>query len=69
MMQMASQPGRMKRMISLLPGGGKLKPGQDIDAESSARMIGMIDSMTPKERRNSKLIDPKPPQPDRRGIG
>lgn len=59
MLQLA-KPGLMKKMIGLIPGmGGMMEAMEGMDAErDSKRLIGIIDSMTPAERRNPKLIDP-----------
>ncbi len=60
--QLASlmQPGIMKRMIGLMPGMGELtRMMGDSDAEGDARRwVGIINSMTPTERRTPRLIDP-----------
>lgn len=54
------QPGIMKRMLGLMPGMGELaRMMGDGDTEGDARrLIGIINSMTPAERRNPKVIDP-----------
>jgi signal recognition particle subunit SRP54 len=59
MIQMA-RPGLMQRMLGLLPGMGELnKIMSDDSAMSGIRsMTGIIDSMTPQERRNPSIIDP-----------
>jgi signal recognition particle subunit SRP54 len=54
-----AKPGLMQKMLGLLPGMGQINQllaGQDTDREMR-KMIGVIDSMTPAERRNPKLID------------
>lgn len=54
-----ARPGLMQKMMSLLPGMGDFKKilnGSDTDGEVR-RMIGIIDAMTPSERRNPKIID------------
>jgi len=46
-------------MLGLLPGMGQINQmlaGQDTDREMK-KMVGVIDSMTPAERKNPKLID------------
>jgi signal recognition particle subunit SRP54 len=55
-----AKPGLMKKLVGLMPGMGDLATMMgDVDAESDARrLIGIINSMTPAERRNPKLIDP-----------
>ena len=57
-----SKPGLMKKMMGLMPGMGemtKMMDGDGMDAEGDARrLIGIINSMTPGERRNPKQIDP-----------
>lgn len=54
------QPGLMSKMLGLLPGMGEMtKLMQNEDAEGGAkRLVGIIDGMTPQERRNPKIIDP-----------
>ena len=54
-----SRPGILQKMIGLLPGMGeftKMLGGVDAAGESK-RIIGIINSMTPEERRNPKIID------------
>lgn len=54
-----AKPGLMQKMMGLLPGMGdfkKMMDGADTDGEVR-KMLGMIDSMTPAERRNPKIID------------
>ena len=50
----------MQRMMGLIPGMGEMnKMMQDEDTEGGMnQMIGIINSMTPAERRNPKVIDP-----------
>jgi signal recognition particle subunit SRP54 len=59
-LQSFAQPGLMQRMLSLMPGMGELnKMMQNEDAEGGVKqMIGIINSMTPEERRNPKMIEP-----------
>jgi signal recognition particle subunit SRP54 len=55
-----AQPGLMMKMLSLLPGMGeitKLMEGMNHEGDMK-RLMGIIDSMTPAERRAPKLIDP-----------
>jgi signal recognition particle subunit SRP54 len=52
--------GPINKIMSMLPGMGDMKAAmQEIDAEKDMqRLVGVIDSMTPDERRNpSKTID------------
>jgi signal recognition particle subunit SRP54 len=54
------QPGLMQKMLGLLPGMGQISEmmnGSDTEGEMK-RMLGIIDSMTPQERRSPKVIDP-----------
>ena len=54
-----AKPGLMQKMLGLLPGMGQINQmlaGQDTDREMR-KMVGVIDSMTPAERKNPKLID------------
>ena len=59
-MKQMLQPGLMQKMLSLLPGMGEFsKMMQSEDTEGGAkRLVGIIDSMTAKERRLPKIIDP-----------
>ena len=59
-LQQLSRPGLMQKFLGLMPGMGELKSMLDqVDAEKDMkRLFGIIDSMTPAERRNPKLIDP-----------
>ena len=54
------QPGLMTKMMGLMPGMGEISEMMnDDDAEGDMkRLLGIIDSMTPEERRNPKMIDP-----------
>jgi len=52
--------GPLNKVMSLLPGMGAMKEMMgDVDAEADMkRLVGIIDSMTPEERRNpSRIID------------
>ena len=54
------QPGLMQKMLGLLPGMGQISEmmnGGDTEGDMK-RMLGIIDSMTPQERRSPKVIDP-----------
>jgi signal recognition particle subunit SRP54 len=55
-----ARPGLMHKMLGLMPGMGELnKLMQETNAEGEVkRLFGIIDSMTPEERRDPKLIDP-----------
>ena len=60
MMQKLRKPGLMTKMLTLMPGMGELSKmmgSADSDKEMS-RLTGIVDSMTPEERRNPKVIDP-----------
>jgi signal recognition particle subunit SRP54 len=66
-----SKPGLMKKMLGLMPGmGGMMEMMGDADAEGDARrLIGIINSMTPEERRNPKIIEPSRRQRIAAGAG
>jgi signal recognition particle subunit SRP54 len=53
------KPGLMKKLLGMMPGMGDLQRMMgDTDAEKDARrLVGIINSMTPAERRQPKLID------------
>ena len=58
-LEKVARPGLMQKMMGLLPGMGELNKmlaGSDTDGEVR-KMIGVIDSMTPAERRTPKMID------------
>jgi signal recognition particle subunit SRP54 len=60
MMQKLRKPGLMTKMLTLMPGMGdlsKMMAGTDSEKEMR-RLTGIVDSMTPEERKNPKLIDP-----------
>lgn len=65
-----AKPGLMKKLVGLMPGmsemAGMLGDGEELDAR---RLIGIINSMTPDERRNPKLIDPSRRNRIARGSG
>ena len=61
-MQKMAKPGLMQKMMGLLPGMPNMKEinsmmSQGETSKEIRRMVGMIDSMTPEERRNPKVID------------
>jgi signal recognition particle subunit SRP54 len=58
-LQQVARPGMMQKFLSLMPGMGELRSMLDqVDAEKDMkRLFGIIDSMTPEERRNPNLID------------
>jgi signal recognition particle subunit SRP54 len=53
------QPGLMMKMLGMIPGmSGMMEAMKGAEAEKDVRrMIGIIDSMTPAERRNPKSVD------------
>jgi len=53
------QPGLMMKMLGMIPGmGGMMDALKGTDSEDEVRrFIGIIDSMTPAERRNPKIVD------------
>ncbi len=60
MMQKLRKPGLMTKMLTLMPGMGDLsKMMANADSEKEMkRLTGIVDSMTPDERKNPKMIDP-----------
>jgi signal recognition particle subunit SRP54 len=61
-MEKLAKPGLMTKMLSLLPGMGQLREMMDQmtggdAAKDIRRMASIIDSMTPEERRNPKIIE------------
>jgi signal recognition particle subunit SRP54 len=65
------QPGLMQRMMSLLPLPAEIKSmmGGGEHADDIKKMVGIIDSMTPQERRVPKVIDPARRNRIARGAG
>ncbi len=57
--QKLSQPGLMQKMLGLMPGMGDIQKAMaDADGDGEIRrLIGIIDSMTPQERTDPKVID------------
>jgi signal recognition particle subunit SRP54 len=69
---MILQPGLMQRMLSLLPLPAEVKNMMGGGGEHEGdikRLVGVIDSMTPHERRNPKVIDPARRNRIARGAG
>jgi signal recognition particle subunit SRP54 len=65
------QPGLMMKLLGMMPGMGQLTEmlgGADAEGEMK-RLLGIIDSMTPQERRNPKIIDPSRRNRIARGAG
>jgi signal recognition particle subunit SRP54 len=59
-LQKLAQPGLMQKMIGYMPGMGEMRKmldQEDTDAGIKST-VGIINSMTPAERRNPKMIDP-----------
>lgn len=54
-----ARPGLMQKLMSLMPGMGELnKLMEQVDADKDLkRLFGIIDSMTPAERRRPSIID------------
>lgn len=71
MMQKLRKPGLMTKMLSLMPGMGELsKVMGNVDNEKEmSRLTGIVDSMTPEERRDPKIIDPSRRNRIARGCG
>lgn len=60
--QRMAKPGLMQKMLSLLPGMGALKEAHKLLANEDTgkqmrQLCGIVDSMTPEERRNHRLLD------------
>lgn len=68
---MARSPGLVQKMMMMMPGMGELsKMMKDQNAEKGiGQQIGIIDSMTPSERRNPKIITPSRRNRIARGAG
>ncbi len=69
--QKLSQPGLMQKMLGLMPGMGeiqKMMAGEENEGELR-KIVGVIDSMTPKERAEPKIIDANRRRRIARGAG
>src|SRR5699024_707962 len=57
-MQGMRQMGSMKKMLGMLPGMGQMREAlENFDEREVDRIEAIVRSMTPAERRNSKLIN------------
>jgi signal recognition particle subunit SRP54 len=58
MMRQFKKLGPMQKVLGMLPGMGGMKDLMNqFDESEMERFFGMIDSMTPEERRNPRVID------------
>lgn len=55
-MQMIKKMGSLGGLLNMIPGMGKQLQGVDIDDRQIARVEAIIHSMTPDERRNTRLL-------------
>lgn len=71
LMEKVARPGLMGKMMSLMPGMGQFKDMMESEEASGGirQMVGAINSMTPQERRNPRLIDPSRRQRIAAGAG
>ncbi|QDU58409.1 signal recognition particle protein [Aeoliella mucimassa] len=57
-MAMIAKPGLMQKMMGMMPGMGAMRDAMSSFDESELKgLFGIIDSMTPAEKANTKLID------------
>ncbi|MCO6047005.1 signal recognition particle protein [Aeoliella sp. ICT_H6.2] len=57
-MSMIAKPGLMQKMMGMMPGMGQMREAMnDFDESEMKGLFGIIDSMTPAEKANTKLID------------
>ena len=57
-MAMIAKPGLMQKMMGMLPGMGAMRDAMnEFDEGELKGLFGIIDSMTPAEKANTKLID------------
>jgi len=73
-MEKMAKPGLMQRMLGLMPGMPNMGEINKMMAEGDTskeirRMVGIIDSMTPDERKNPKLIEASRRQRIAKGSG
>ena len=73
-MQKMAKPGLMQKMLGLMPGMGNIKElnammSQTDTSKEIRRMVGIIDSMTPEEKRNPKVIEVSRRQRIAKGAG
>jgi len=55
--QQVKKMGSMKDLMGMIPGMGKALKGVDIDDDAFKHIEAMIQSMTPKERSNPKILN------------
>jgi len=55
--QQVKKMGNMKELMGMIPGMGKALKGVDIDDDAFKHIEAMIQSMTPKERSNPRIIN------------
>ena len=66
-----AKPGLMQKLIGLMPGMGQFSQmlqGENVEGDTK-RLIGIINSMTPQERKNPKVIEPSRRQRIAKGAG
>ncbi|MEC9092931.1 MAG: signal recognition particle protein, partial [Planctomycetota bacterium] len=70
-MQKFANPGIMTKMLGLLPGMGQMRElmGNEDHTGDIRRMVGIVDSMTPEEKKKPKIIDPSRRQRIAQGAG
>lgn len=57
-MAMIAKPGLMQKMMGMLPGMGAMKDAMnEFDESEMNGLFGIIDSMTPAEKANTKIVD------------
>ena len=49
--------GPLESLLGMIPGMGKMLKGMKVDERQMDRMVAIVRSMTPHERRNPKIID------------
>ena len=57
MLEKMAKPGLMQKFMMLMPGMDEIRKMMDGNDGALPKMIGLINSMTPTERKNPKLID------------
>ncbi len=63
------QMGSMKDLVKKIPGMGDMMGDMEVDEQEIIRLEAIVQSMTPKERTNPKIIDPSRRRRIARGSG
>jgi signal recognition particle subunit SRP54 len=65
---MLKKMGPLSNVVSMLPGMGHVKES-DLDPKATVRVVAIIDSMTPRERRHPQILNASRKRRIARGSG